>query len=316
MEKVDVKIKMSDEFILDKGNIPTYQTDGAAGFDLMAAQKKDATTPQYIIEPGETKIIPTGLSVEIPDGYEIQIRPRSGTSLKTKLRIANAPGTVDCFSEDSDILTIDGNKKIQEIKIDEIIFSVNEECVIEKDVVSAIVCLGYKDVINIETDLGILKITENTIVYTKNSIKYAKDLTEEDEIIFSNTKNIRGLFAANIMKFVKIKKIKKSFSKTYDITVSNNHNFFCNNFLIGNSDYRGEVGIICNNTAHPSNAFVRSSRAITGKKPTDPNTIVIEPGERIAQGVLSPVYQAKFSIVDAIGETNRGSGGFGSTGNK
>jgi dUTP pyrophosphatase len=48
-----------------------------------------------IIEPGETKVIPTGLKVEIPIGYEIQIRPRSGLSLNTPLRISNSPGTID-----------------------------------------------------------------------------------------------------------------------------------------------------------------------------------------------------------------------------
>lgn len=45
--------------------------------------------------PGETKVIPTGLKVAIPEGYELQVRPRSGLSLKTPLRIANAPGTID-----------------------------------------------------------------------------------------------------------------------------------------------------------------------------------------------------------------------------
>lgn len=45
--------------------------------------------------PGETKLIPTGLSFQLPHGYEMQIRPRSGQSLKTKLRIANTPGTID-----------------------------------------------------------------------------------------------------------------------------------------------------------------------------------------------------------------------------
>jgi len=68
--------------------IPQYQTKGAAGFDLVAVE-------DVVIAPWETKLVPTGIAVEIPWGYEMQIRPRSGFSLKTPLRIANAPGTID-----------------------------------------------------------------------------------------------------------------------------------------------------------------------------------------------------------------------------
>lgn len=68
--------------------IPEYATPGAAGFDLTAVE-------DVAIAPGETKLVPTGIAVEIPWGYEMQIRPRSGFSLKTPLRIANAPGTID-----------------------------------------------------------------------------------------------------------------------------------------------------------------------------------------------------------------------------
>lgn len=81
---VGVKIKKLSPNVLT----PEYQTDGAAGFDLHALQ-------DVVITPGETKLIKTGLAFEIPLGFEMQIRPRSGISLKTKLRVANSPGTVD-----------------------------------------------------------------------------------------------------------------------------------------------------------------------------------------------------------------------------
>jgi dUTP pyrophosphatase len=68
--------------------VPKYETSGAAGMDVCA--KMDV-----MLLPGETKLVPTGLFVQIPDGYEIQVRPRSGVSLKTGLRVANAPGTID-----------------------------------------------------------------------------------------------------------------------------------------------------------------------------------------------------------------------------
>ncbi|QHZ51167.1 dUTP diphosphatase [Paenibacillus larvae] len=68
--------------------IPEYATAGAAGFDLVALE-------DVIIEPGDVKTIRTGLAFEIPVGYELQIRPRSGVSLKTKLRQPNSVGTID-----------------------------------------------------------------------------------------------------------------------------------------------------------------------------------------------------------------------------
>jgi dUTP pyrophosphatase len=68
--------------------IPKYQTSGASGFDLHAVE--DVT-----IIPGETKLVRTGLAIDTGPGHEMQVRPRSGLSLKTPLRIANSPGTVD-----------------------------------------------------------------------------------------------------------------------------------------------------------------------------------------------------------------------------
>ncbi|MGE7271387.1 dUTP diphosphatase [Brevibacillus panacihumi] len=84
MRNVPVKIKR----LHPDAVIPQYATAGAAGFDLVAVK-------DVIIAPGETKKVPLGLAFEIPEGYEIQVRPRSGMSERTKLRISNAPGTVD-----------------------------------------------------------------------------------------------------------------------------------------------------------------------------------------------------------------------------
>jgi len=68
--------------------IPEYQTIGSAGFDLHSIE-------DGIILPGEQLLIPTGLSIEIPHGTELQIRPRSGLALNHMITLTNAPGTLD-----------------------------------------------------------------------------------------------------------------------------------------------------------------------------------------------------------------------------
>jgi dUTP pyrophosphatase len=70
--------------------LPTYATDGAAGADLRAAVEAE-----LVLVPGRRAAVPTGLVVEIPDGYEGQVRPRSGLAIKVGLTIVNAPGTID-----------------------------------------------------------------------------------------------------------------------------------------------------------------------------------------------------------------------------
>ncbi|NSW89748.1 MAG: dUTP diphosphatase [Firmicutes bacterium] len=68
--------------------LPEYAKPGDAGMDVFAAE-------DIIIKPGETVIVPTGIKMAIPEGYEIQVRPRSGISFRTPLRIVNSPGTID-----------------------------------------------------------------------------------------------------------------------------------------------------------------------------------------------------------------------------
>ena len=77
----------------EDAHLPAYAHDGDAGMDLYAAE-------DVVIEPGKSALVPVGIKLAIPDGYEVQIRPRSGVSLKTPLRIPNAPGTIDCGYRD------------------------------------------------------------------------------------------------------------------------------------------------------------------------------------------------------------------------
>lgn len=72
------------------GKIPEYKTNGAAGADCFARLTESVT-----IEPGKRRLIPLGFGVEIPEGYEMQIRPRSGLAHKNGISIVNTPGTID-----------------------------------------------------------------------------------------------------------------------------------------------------------------------------------------------------------------------------
>lgn len=70
--------------------LPTYATEQSAGMDLTAALEEDVE-----IDSGERMLIPTGLSIALPEGYEAQVRPRSGLALKHGITVLNSPGTID-----------------------------------------------------------------------------------------------------------------------------------------------------------------------------------------------------------------------------
>lgn len=85
MNKIKVKCLASQGAVL-----PLYKTEGAAGADVCAFLKEPVT-----IEPGKIAMLPTGLFFEIPLGYEIQVRPRSGLAAKNGITVLNTPGTID-----------------------------------------------------------------------------------------------------------------------------------------------------------------------------------------------------------------------------
>ncbi len=85
MEKVPVQV------LTEEGSeVPFYATDHASGADIKARLDEPLTIP-----PGETRLIPTGIRLAIPEGYEIQVRPRSGLALKEQVTVLNTPGTID-----------------------------------------------------------------------------------------------------------------------------------------------------------------------------------------------------------------------------
>ena len=88
MERVIIKIKRLESSI--DLPLPYYETEGSSGMDIRASVREPV-----LMKPGEIKLIPTGILVSIPPGYEGQIRPRSGLALKHGVGLINSPGTID-----------------------------------------------------------------------------------------------------------------------------------------------------------------------------------------------------------------------------
>lgn len=87
MRRQTLKVKKLEHFT---GDLPKYETGLASGFDVRAK-----ISEPIVLKPGERTLIPTGLSFEIPEGFEIQVRPRSGWAIKEGVSLVNTPGTID-----------------------------------------------------------------------------------------------------------------------------------------------------------------------------------------------------------------------------
>lgn len=88
LNKIEVELTPHDHAV--GLNLPTYATEQSAGMDLSAALEE-----AFELAPGERALIPTGLSIALPAGYEAQVRPRSGLAIKHGVTVLNTPGTVD-----------------------------------------------------------------------------------------------------------------------------------------------------------------------------------------------------------------------------
>ena len=98
--------------LFKKVKIPKYETNGSAGLDLAAYVESD-----ILINPGETCIVPTGIALSIPKGFEMQIRPRSGLASKKKVTVLNTPGTIDSdYRGEVKVILINLGKDILKLK--------------------------------------------------------------------------------------------------------------------------------------------------------------------------------------------------------
>ena len=100
--EIKIPIEANEEAFL-----PVYASDLAAGADVRACIANDV-----ILFPGDSTLVPTGIRVEIPEGYEIQVRPRSGLALKEQVTVLNTPGTIDAdYRGEVGVILINHGKK-------------------------------------------------------------------------------------------------------------------------------------------------------------------------------------------------------------
>lgn len=110
MDRVVLKVKRLDNN--PDLPLPSYESGGSSGLDLRAAVVKEVT-----LRPGEIMLIPTGLSISLPKGYEAQIRPRSGLALRYGLGLVNSPGTIDAdYRGEVGLIAINWGKKALTIR--------------------------------------------------------------------------------------------------------------------------------------------------------------------------------------------------------
>tara|TARA_B100001094_G_C18064733_1_gene736865 strand:+ start:692 stop:1132 length:441 start_codon:yes stop_codon:yes gene_type:complete len=123
-------------------SLPKYETRGSSGMDLSANINSNVN-----IEPGNSAIIPTGLAISIPKGFEVQIRPRSGLAAKQKISVLNTPGTIDADYR--------GEIKVILINLNDKVFTVEKGLRIAQMVVCPVVQAQLEEVSELnDTDRG------------------------------------------------------------------------------------------------------------------------------------------------------------------
>lgn len=137
MKKIDLQIKRLSNSFSDIP-LPKYETEGSSGMDIRAAVENPVT-----IASGKIALVPTNLSVEIPIGYEIQVRPRSGLAAKNGIGVLNSPGTID-----SDYR---GEVKVILFNFSENNFYINKGDRIAQLVIAEVILADVKEVKNLNT---------------------------------------------------------------------------------------------------------------------------------------------------------------------
>jgi len=163
MEEINVYIKVEEG-----GKIPSYGSPYASGCDLYAAE-------DMVIRPGEVKVVPLNFRFALPDDCEAQIRPRSGLSLKTNIRIPNSPGTIDADYRDLVGIIAENNYNRANLPLEII-----ENPSILRDIEANYTEVSISEYLNIYGDLGVLK---EKIYLDKNNNPYGTIYIKKHERI-------------------------------------------------------------------------------------------------------------------------------------
>lgn len=169
---------------------PEYATSGSAGFDFRAHLQSPIEIPGC--NSGDNiRIIPTGLYFELPEGLELQVRPRSGLAAKHGITVLNSPGTVDCVPKGTLISTPSGDIKVEELfesNDKKVIYSMDEsEHIITEDVVTDMWIVDNIEMIEIITEENdTLRIPKTKEVYTNMGWVIASKLTKNHKILKIN----------------------------------------------------------------------------------------------------------------------------------
>lgn len=177
MERVEVKVINKSKY-----ELPSYSTELSAGMDLRANIDEIK-----VVKPFERVLIPTGLFIQLPDGYEVQIRPRSGLALKKGVTILNSPGTIDCLTGDTRIPLLNGTVDSLENIVNRVnsgeeiyVYSVDDsDGHISPGLVTNAVRKGSRDILKVTFDNGtVIKCTPSHEFRTyKGTYIKASDLT-------------------------------------------------------------------------------------------------------------------------------------------
>lgn len=169
---VKIKIKKLDP----RAVIPTRAHKTDAGLDVYSVE--DA-----VIEANGDYLFGLGWSCAVPEGFALIVKEKSGRAVKDKLHVGAC--VIDCFSKETKITTITGEKTVDQLSIGDIIISYSEETgEITRNKLTNILDSGIQEVFEVELENGSsIKLTATSLVYTKRGWKFVKDLNETDEIL-------------------------------------------------------------------------------------------------------------------------------------
>ena len=180
-KKIDGQVIVKYKILHADAKPPLYKKEGDAGADVCCLD-------EIYIQPHSRKLCPLGFSMEIPEGYEVQVRSRSGLAINQGVVVLNSPGTVDCVPKGTLISTSEGDVPVETIFQSNdhyLVLSYNEnEHSIEEDILEDIWTVEDVELVEIETmDGHSVTIPLDKELFTRRGWITCRDLTINDEVL-------------------------------------------------------------------------------------------------------------------------------------